>query len=231
VTYRILSLAALIFCLPATSLEAQRYSSTFTPWEPQVHSLPGAPVAQQQDSVSQSLGDYRYEGLAFGGLVFGALGAWLGSRNYGSCSLEPGGGCSGNRDRLGNGIAVGLVGAAVGGGLGYLVGRFSPKRPRPDSTLMPSLLELAGVPDSVRRRVGYQHWRGAGIGGAVGAAVGAVAGLVLTGITDSCDDCGEQWSPGKGALVMGLLGAGTGGVAGFLAGLSSPKYEWVPRDP
>jgi hypothetical protein len=191
---------------------------------------PTASLGQQPDSLSQSLGDYRYEGLAFGGLAFGALGAWLGSRNYGICSLEPGSECSGNRDRLGNGIALGLVGAAVGGGLGYLVGRFSPKRPRPDSTFMTSSPQLTSVPDSVRRRVGYQHWRGAGIGAAVGGLVGALTGAVLVSLTDSCSDCeGGQWSPGRGALVLGLLGTGTGGVLGFLAGLSTPRYEWYPR--
>jgi hypothetical protein len=178
--------------------------------------------------MPESSGDYRYEGLAFGGLVFGALGAWLGSREYATCPLVPGGECYGNRDRLGNGIALGLVGAAVGGGLGYLVGRFSPKKPRPDSLLMSSPPMPAGVPDSVRRRVGYQHWRGAGMGLAVGAAVGALGGAVLASIIE-CSDCSPP-SVGEGALIVGLLGAGTGSVVGFLAGLSSPKYEWVAED-
>jgi hypothetical protein len=225
------ALACLLELVLATSLVAQWAEPRLAQWvapafELAQPSLPGA----ASDSVSPSRGDYRYEGLAFGGVVFGALGAWLGSRNFASCPLEPGVPCSGNRDRLGNGIALGLVGAAVGGGLGYLVGRFSPKRPRPSPMLpgQPSA-ELVSVPDSARQRVGYQHWRGAGIGTVVGGIVGALAGAVL--VTDRCSDCGEQWSPGRGALVLGLLGAGTGGVVGFMAGLSSPKYEWVPSKP
>lgn len=187
---------------------------------------------EASDSVTVPQGDYRYEGLVFGGVVFGGLGAWLGSRNYGACPLEPGVPCSGNGDKLGNGIAGGLLGAAVGGGLGYLVGRFSPKRPRPPLILptQPSA-ELAGMPDSVRRVTGYQHWRGAGLGAVIGGAVGALAGVILVPMTDNCSDCGERWSVGHGALVLGLLGAGTGSAAGFLAGLASPKYEWVPSSP
>jgi hypothetical protein len=211
-------------------LQAQRYTSTFAPWEAEIHSLESTVLAVPQDSLSSSWGDYRYEGLAVGGLVFGALGAWLGSREFvGPCPLVPGAECSGNRDRLGNGIAVGLVGAAVGGGLGYLVGRFSPKRPRPESTFTNSSAQPASVPDEVRRRVGYQHWRGAGIGAAVGAGVGALTGVLVAHIAE-CADC-EQWSAGHGALVLGLLGAGSGSVVGFLAGLATPRYEWVPTAP
>jgi hypothetical protein len=224
-------LACLLELVLATSLVAQWAEPRLAQWEAPAFefthpSLPGA----VSDSVIPSRGDYRYEGLVFGGVVFGALGAWLGSRNFASCPLEPGVPCSGNRDRLGNGIAAGLVGAAVGGGLGYLVGRFSPKRPRPPLVLPSQPSTFTGIPDSVRQRAGYQHWRGAGIGTVAGGVVGALAGVMLVSISDGCDDCGEQWSPGRGALVLGLLGAGTGGVVGFLAGLSTPKYEWVLRE-
>lgn len=218
-------LSGLLSLVLAVPLGAQRTTQALDVWEP---SLTTSQVSHkdQRDSVPVPRGDYRYEGLAFGGLVFGALGAWLGSREFGSCALGAGGGCYGNGDRLGNGILVGLVGAAVGGGLGYLVGRFSPKRPRPDAIPILPSPELTSVPDSVRQRVGYQHWRGAGIGAAIGGAVGALTGAVLAEITQ-CSDC-EPWSAGHGALVVGLLGVGTGGAVGFLAGLSSPKYEWVP---
>src|SRR5688572_22489069 len=216
-------LSGLLSLVLAVPLDAQRTTQALEAWEP---SLPTSQVSHtdQRDSVPVPRGDYRYEGLAFGGLVFGALGAWLGSREFASCALAAGGGCYGNGDRLGNGIAAGLLGAAVGGGLGYLVGRFSPKKPRPDSILMVSAPQPTSVPDSVRHKVGYQHWRGAGIGAAIGGAVGALTGAVLAEITQ-CSDC-EPWSAGHGALVVGLLGVGTGGVVGFLAGLSSPKYEW-----
>jgi hypothetical protein len=84
------------------------------------------------------------------------------------------------------------------------------------------------VPDSVRVRSGYQHWRGAGLGALAGGALGALAGAVAGGIT-SCDDCSQQPSAGTGALYGGLIGGGVGGVVGFLVGLSSPKYTWVPE--
>jgi hypothetical protein len=223
-------LSGVLSLVLAVPLGAQRAEPHLVQWEAPTFELAHPPLpGAVSDSVIPSRGDYRYEGLVFGGVVFGALGAWLGSRNFASCPLEPGVPCSGNRDRLGNGIVAGLVGAAVGGGLGYLVGRFSPKRPRPP-LIPPSQpsTDLVGIPDSVRQRAGYQHWRGAGIGTVAGGVVGALAGAVL--VNGSCSDCGEQWSRGRGAFVLGLLGAGTGGMAGFLAGLSSPKYEWVPRE-
>jgi hypothetical protein len=83
------------------------------------------------------------------------------------------------------------------------------------------------VPDSVRVRSGYQHWRKAALGGAIGGALGALTGAVGAGMS-SCDDCRRQPSAGSGALYGGLIGAGAGGVIGFLMGLSSPKYTWVP---
>ena len=61
-----------------------------------------------------------------GGLALGALGAWIGSRITLGCPTEPGVRC--DTDRLGDAVALGLVGMAVGGGVGYLVGRLSPKR-------------------------------------------------------------------------------------------------------
>jgi hypothetical protein len=210
-------MAGMLTVVSTASLMAQRAASPFARWE--------APVlVYDSDTLLSPQGDYRYEGLAFGGLVFGALGAYLGSRNFESCALEPGGDCGNDRNKLGDAIAVGLVGAAVGGGLGYLVGRFSPKKPRPDS-LITLQAELASVPDSARRQVGYQHWRGAGIGMAIGAGVGAVTGALLS--RTPCSDC-RRHSTGESALLVGLLGAGSGGVMGFLAGLASPQYAPVP---
>jgi hypothetical protein len=86
-----------------------------------------------------------------------------------------------------------------------------------------------GVPDSVRVQMGHQHWRGAGLGAALAAAVGALTGALVEG-NASCDDCRSQHSAGHGALVGGLVGAGFGGAAGFLVGLSYPKYVWVPAE-
>jgi hypothetical protein len=204
----------------SASLPAQQASPLFHRWEAPATGTPS-------DTLSPPQGDYRYEGLAFGGLVFGALGAWLGSRNYATCPTVPGAQCSGNSDKLLGGVALGLAGAAVGGGLGYLVGRFSPKKARPD-TLWSTRPELMASPDSIRIQVGYQHWRGAGIGLAIGTGVGVVLGALASTIS-SCDDCGESASLGEAAVMTGLLGAGAGSVVGFVAGLSSPKYATIPK--
>ena len=102
------------------------------------------------------------------------------------------------------------------------MGRFFPKKQRPDSVVRHPA-PLPTLPDSIRMRVGYQHWRRAGIGLAIGAGVGALLGaLAPTG----CADC-DPPSRGETILTVGLLGAGAGGLVGFLAGLSSPKYVWM----
>lgn len=93
----------------------------------------------------------------------------------------------------------------------------------------PAIPDLVGVevPDSVRVRSGYQHWRKAALGGAIGGALGALTLAIGAGIS-SCVDCDRQPSAASGALYGGLIGAGAGGVIGFLMGLSSPRYAWVP---
>jgi hypothetical protein len=75
------------------------------------------------------------------------------------------------------------------------------------------------VPDSVRRKVGYQHWKG----GAIGAAAGGVAGLLLGLASGACDDCSSNDTI---RLEAALTGAGLGGAFGFLVGAASPKYRW-----
>jgi hypothetical protein len=79
----------------------------------------------------------------------------------------------------------------------------------------------AGIPDSVRQRVGYQHWRGGALGLTIGAAIGVATGAVMG---SGCADCGHQSS---GALRGGLVGAGVGGLLGFFAGLASPRYKVI----
>ncbi len=76
--------------------------------------------------------------------------------------------------------------------------------------------------DSLARRVGYQHWKGA----AIGATLGAFAGFMFTLIYDnSCSDCDKPSYP----LVKGALGgAAIGGIIGFVAGLASPRYAPEP---
>jgi hypothetical protein len=78
------------------------------------------------------------------------------------------------------------------------------------------------LPDSVRIKVGYHHWKG----GAIGAGIGAAAGLLVAyAAHDSCQDCS---SSGPATSTTTLVGAGLGGVFGFIVGLASPKYAWVP---
>jgi hypothetical protein len=219
---RILLVLALSSIAPCSVLPAQQVPVRFARWEP-------PRFVPESDTVSTSRGDYRYQGLVIGGLVLGAFAAWLGSRPFsGDCLQEPGIPCNRDEDRLEGGLVGGLLGAAVGGGLGYLVGRFSPKKPRPQLEPAPENTPM-GLPDSVRIVTGYQHWRGAGLGLLIGTGVGALAGGFLGAMID-CYDCSEQPSAGEGALILGLLGAGTGSVLGFLAGLASPKYAWVPRN-
>ena len=206
------------------TLAAQQRAAPFLRWEASAPTPEPSTSWRAPQEKSTAAGDYRYEGLALGAVGFGALGAWVGSQISPACPLEPGGPCY--TDRVENAVALGLVGAAVGGGLGYLVGLLSPKRPSLAGTEPPAL-DLVTVPDSVRMRTGYQHWRGAAIGLAIGGAVGALTGAV-GGAIGECDDCSRQPSAGNGALTVGLIGAGAGGVLGFLAGLSSPKYAWVP---
>ena len=75
------------------------------------------------------------------------------------------------------------------------------------------------VTDSIRHKVGYRHWQGAAIGG----GVGAVAGLVLAlAAGHSCSHCDPD------LVATSLASAGVVGAFGFLVGLASPKYQWIP---
>ncbi len=199
------------------SLTGQQIRPTFQSWEPVAAEFARGFRPAMQDTLPLPPRDYRYEGLAFGGIVFGAAGAWLGWNVGTSCSTVPGSRCE--PDRLGNAVAVGLVGAALGGGLGYLVGRLSSK-PYPDQlhSIEPAdSMQL--IPDSTRRVVGYQHWKGAVIGATGGALIGALLG---SRVLSRCSDCDMTDSD---VLKASLVTAGLGGAFGFLVGLASPKYE------
>jgi hypothetical protein len=205
-----IAIQAVLLSTLCGGLSGQQVQPTFIRWHAETLSV--SSVRLHQD-------DYRDEGLIFGGVALGALGAWVGSQLSGPCSLEAGGEC--RSDRVGNAVMLGLSGAAVGSGLGYLVGRLSPKRPSPLIILREPLQNPASIPDSVRLRVGYQHWEGAAIGTGVGVVLGGVLALVAGA---GCSDCTiTTWDRAQAALVV----TGAGGLLGFLAGLSSPRYVWV----
>jgi hypothetical protein len=212
----------LIEVFAAAPLSGQHASVPLEQWESSGSFLAPAPdrTGVEPDTVLAPRRDYRYEGLLIGGLVLGVAGAWAGSQISGGCALSPGNSCY--NDKVGTAVGLGLLSAVVGGGFGYLIGRLSPKLPARDS-LFPSRrsLDSASIPDSVRQRVGYQHWRGGALGLTIGAAVGVATGAILDG---GCSDCGHQRS---GALSAGLVGAGAGGLLGFFAGLASPKYKVI----
>ena len=107
-------------------------------WEPRIAGEldSGSASGLGRESVAAGHRDYRYEGLVVGGLAIGAFGAWVGSQISAACPTEPGVECG--PDNRGNAIAVGLVGAAIGGGLGYVVGRLSSKAgPMPPTVEVP----------------------------------------------------------------------------------------------
>jgi hypothetical protein len=209
----------LIEVLATAPLSGQHAGVPFEQWEASgIPALAGTGV--QADTALAPRRDYRYEGLLLGGLVLGVAGAWVGSQISGPCTLSPGSSCY--NDRVGTAVGLGLVSAVVGGGIGYLVGRLSPKVPARDSLFPGRPRGLASIPDSVRQRVSYQHWRGGALGLTIGAAAGVVTGAVL--LNGRCDDCGHQPSS---ALTVGLVGAGAGGLLGFFAGLASPKYQVI----
>jgi len=70
--------------------------------------------------------DHRLEGLVAGGLVLGAVGAWVGAQ---ACHNQPQPiGAGSGQSCTGDAVVVGLAGVAVGSVVGYLLGRLTPKR-------------------------------------------------------------------------------------------------------
>lgn len=125
---RVLCITCLLSAGAVVSSAAQQIEPAFAQWEPS-SSLTAAQPTAAHDTVPVARRDYRYEGLAFGGILFGSVGAYLGSQLGVACPTVPGVRCE--PDRLGNAVALGLISAALGGAVGYLVGRFSPKAPDP----------------------------------------------------------------------------------------------------
>ena len=113
----------LVVALLPGSLAAQRVErARLQTWSPEIRvasDFAAAPAASLRR-------DYRLEGLAVGGVLLGAVGVWIGSA---ACHNQPeplGSGSS--RSCTGDAAIVGLTGAVVGSGIGYLLGRGWPKR-------------------------------------------------------------------------------------------------------
>jgi hypothetical protein len=215
--HRLAATTLLVMLVAVAPLSGQRASAPLEQWKASPLSPSASSQSRGEPETMSPRRDYRYEGLLIGGLVLGAAGAWAGSQIGTSCALSVNGTC--DNDKLGSAVGLGLISAVVGGGVGYLIGRLSPKVPRPPLTLPEAgPLTSAGIPDSVRQPLHYQHWRGGALGLTIGAAVGVATGALFW--NGRCADCTHQPS---GALTGGLIGAGAGGVLGFFAGLASPK--------
>jgi len=117
---RFVTLASLLVVTPPSTLLAQRLAKIGSLVAP-------SPIFAQHLSASlqdarHAPGDYRLEGTVAGGLLLGALGFWIGTQA-----------CDNQRQPAGSGatscsaVPVGLVGAALGSGVGYLLGRLTPK--------------------------------------------------------------------------------------------------------
>jgi hypothetical protein len=109
-----------------TPARAQRVAAVqFVGWEPAVG--PGAVLAGSAaaDTARVRSGDHRVEGAVIGGVLLGALGALLGNEIcQGGAQPAAGGG-----DSSCNGATIGsgLIGAIIGGTIGYFIGKSTPK--------------------------------------------------------------------------------------------------------
>jgi len=163
---RLIGVVSLLNLAVLSSVPAQQIRPPFARWEATPSIMRAGPGSGfSRDTVPRPHRDYRYEGLALGGVVLGAAGGWVGWNVSAACPTVPGARC--DPDRFGNAVAAGLAGAAIGGGLGYLIGRLSSK-PYPDQRPVTEPIRPSLVPDSTRIRVGYQHWKGAASGPGAG---------------------------------------------------------------
>ena len=120
---RFLSLALLLVIAPGSAALGQRLS-VISPFETPLLRTSHLGIltrASLQDSRT-SAGDYRFEGTVVGGLLLGAFGFWLGTQ---ACRNEPVPAGSGGSSC--SAAPVGLVGVPLGSGLGYVLGRLTPK--------------------------------------------------------------------------------------------------------
>src|SRR5437773_12522352 len=115
------SLSVFLLALLPASVAGQRVDAArWQSWSPTLRVSTNAPAAT---SLRR---DYRLEGLVVGGLVFGAVGAWIGAE---ACHNQPQPiGAGSGQSCTGDAGVVGLAGAAQVSGLGYLLGRLTPKQ-------------------------------------------------------------------------------------------------------
>jgi len=118
---------ALVLLLGATGpVEAQRAATTrFTTWEPATGSGAAFTGPSRADTARVRSGDHRVEGTAIGGVLLGAVGALVGHEICQN-GAEPAGG-GGGSSCTGATIGSGLIGALIGGGIGYFLGKSTPK--------------------------------------------------------------------------------------------------------
>jgi len=132
---RLLLMLFAVLCIAWTitpsASSAQRISSLGSDWTFNVQ----APPSESQESSllgpsRANVGDHRFERMLIGALLLGGFGAWVGSE---SCHNQPEPvATNGGSECAGATLTVGFVGAVIGGGIGYLLGRATPKyRPMP----------------------------------------------------------------------------------------------------
>jgi len=117
------SLSVFLLALLPASVAGQRVDAArWQSWSPTLRVSTNAPAP----AAASLRRDYRLEGLVVGGLVFGAVGAWIGAE---ACHNQPQPiGAGSGQSCTGDAVVVGLAGAAVGSGIGYLLGRLTPKQ-------------------------------------------------------------------------------------------------------
>jgi hypothetical protein len=120
---RFVSLALLLVIAPCSAALGQRLT-VIAPFEtPRLDSSRfGILTRASLEDSRTSAGDYRFEGTVAGGLLLGAFGFWIGTQ---ACRNEPVPASSGGSSC--SAAPVGLVGVALGSGLGYVLGRLTPK--------------------------------------------------------------------------------------------------------
>ena len=96
-------------------LSAQHLQQRFPQWSPTIIAQTRAPSLREGASA-----DYRTEGMIVGAAILGGIGYWIG---HAACKGQPVPLGPNSRDCTSDGLVVGLVGGALGAGLGYLAGR------------------------------------------------------------------------------------------------------------